>query len=282
MKIVYIAGYGRSGSTVLDIGLSRIDDVVGVGELASLVRYIGVKGRCCTCGKDYPSCSYWNSVIAGSIGFNNLKEYEKYRMKMESIYRCFLGTKARAKYKEQTTKLLNSISELSENCVIVDSSKNTYKNLLRPMALSEVQGMEVHMVHLVRPVHEVMRAAKKGTNLELATGVKKRKLNSYRAAIGWVVANLAACHSSTSCKTYIRVYNSELRSDFKGVLSKVAEKSGVSDLYHHEASEERRHMVAGNRLAAGVDKKADMLVVDPSLNAVELALAQMISKLFKW
>ena len=35
-EIIYIAGYGRSGSTILDISLGQHDDIMGMGEFTNI------------------------------------------------------------------------------------------------------------------------------------------------------------------------------------------------------------------------------------------------------
>ncbi|NNE43484.1 MAG: hypothetical protein HKN12_04695, partial [Gemmatimonadetes bacterium] len=59
-RVVYITGYGRSGSTLLDILIGQADGVTGVGELDLLHRDWGERG--CSCGKDYDDCEFWSAV----------------------------------------------------------------------------------------------------------------------------------------------------------------------------------------------------------------------------
>ena len=35
-EIIYIAGYGRSGSTILDVSLGQHDDIMGMGEFTNI------------------------------------------------------------------------------------------------------------------------------------------------------------------------------------------------------------------------------------------------------
>src|SRR5438105_3013640 len=60
-KIVYIAGYSRSGSTILDILLGNHSQVISTGELVYLFEDWNNPTRSCTCGKPYGNCSFWGS-----------------------------------------------------------------------------------------------------------------------------------------------------------------------------------------------------------------------------
>ena len=62
VRVVYIMGYGRSGSTVLDTVLGNVDGVESVGELANVARS-GWRGEePCACGRLARDCSFWSSV----------------------------------------------------------------------------------------------------------------------------------------------------------------------------------------------------------------------------
>src|SRR5689334_12852153 len=58
-KIVYIAGYSRSGSTILDIILGSHQNMFGTGELTYLVDDWLHAERLCTCGNTYTKCEFW-------------------------------------------------------------------------------------------------------------------------------------------------------------------------------------------------------------------------------
>lgn len=64
-KIIYIAGLGHSGSTILDMSLGTLPGVVGLGELKTLMddhsrarHYTSI----CSCGKKATECIVWKDV----------------------------------------------------------------------------------------------------------------------------------------------------------------------------------------------------------------------------
>ena len=62
--IIYIAGYGRSGSTVLNYKLSKYLSALSIGEIANVNReyYLDVNSKC-SCKKKYNSCKLIKSFI---------------------------------------------------------------------------------------------------------------------------------------------------------------------------------------------------------------------------
>ena len=59
-KLIYIGGYGRSGSTLLEYLLTSHPALVACGEVQRSVRKFDVKReRLCTCGQKLPVCPVW-------------------------------------------------------------------------------------------------------------------------------------------------------------------------------------------------------------------------------
>ena len=68
VSVLYIAGPGRSGSTLLDTMLGQIDGFVSVGELRNLwARGLG-DGWPCGCGAAVRDCPFWSSVLTEAFG----------------------------------------------------------------------------------------------------------------------------------------------------------------------------------------------------------------------
>ena len=63
IKIIYIAGLGRSGTTLLDRVLGQADNACSTGELKLLWRRGCVKNQLCGCGKSFNTCMFWYSVM---------------------------------------------------------------------------------------------------------------------------------------------------------------------------------------------------------------------------
>lgn len=60
--VIYIAGSGRSGSTLLERVLGELPGVVNVGELIDLFRRTAPRGERCGCGRAFADCPFWHGV----------------------------------------------------------------------------------------------------------------------------------------------------------------------------------------------------------------------------
>ena len=62
VKLLYIIGDGRSGSTLLNIALGNHPDAVAAGELCNVQRYLWRQDNWCSCGTPVHECSFWGAV----------------------------------------------------------------------------------------------------------------------------------------------------------------------------------------------------------------------------
>lgn len=84
MRLIYIAGDDRSGSTMLDMMLSGHSNITSVGEAHQLRAYANqdyefyksVHKLICMCGEKFSECSFWNGVqkeLGRNLGDLDLK-----------------------------------------------------------------------------------------------------------------------------------------------------------------------------------------------------------------
>lgn len=68
-QVVYIAGSGRSGSTLVERTLGEIPGWVNVGELIELFRKPSIASELCGCGQPFATCEFWSEV--GKLAFGS-------------------------------------------------------------------------------------------------------------------------------------------------------------------------------------------------------------------
>ena len=62
--IVYIAGYGRSGSTLLERILATHHSIEGLGETSSIFRSLSQEDAYCSCGDLVLQCPVWGPTLS--------------------------------------------------------------------------------------------------------------------------------------------------------------------------------------------------------------------------
>ena len=68
IKVLYVAGWGRSGSTVLTNILGEVDGFVSVGEVNFLWQHGLIENRLCGCGVPFRECEEWTKILDRAFG----------------------------------------------------------------------------------------------------------------------------------------------------------------------------------------------------------------------
>ena len=155
MRVMYVVGLGHSGSTILDTVLGNHPKMESFGELSELDR-AWLTGTRCACRNTAPTCPFWIAVHrewADRLGRDPAEGHHALRHTFERLHswpRLMLAQRrpgaAFQRYARSTRALFESIQELTNADVMVDSSKMPG----RAFALSIVPGIELYLIHLVR------------------------------------------------------------------------------------------------------------------------------------
>jgi hypothetical protein len=264
--IIYIAGYGRSGSTLLDIILGAHPEATSLGEVGRLWELYYSDREPCSCGLKYCDCPFWSRRDLLPLNHDTPRQMAYYRKLTRHVegWRAlpqiaFASGSADQKrtYAEVMTHLFTGIARATGKKLLVDSSKTSYGMAWRPLALHKLCGFEVRMVHLVRDVRGVMGSYVKGCNIRLRMGEDPRiPFSALRALYGWLVANLFAvvgrfflpsgCYQLFRYEDLIRCPDKELTR--MGRFLNLDLEDAIQRIQTAGAFQ-AGHFVAGNRLA---------------------------------
>lgn len=155
-KIVYLGGWGRSGSTLLCRALGEIDGWIAVGEMRSIWELGVIRNSTCGCGEPFHSCPFWKEVFERAFGgfdpglarrmiadTGRLHTWQLLfrRHRLDRMLESELDS-----YLDALERLYRAVADVSGARVIVDSSKMP----AYAYALDRLPGFDLHLVHLVR------------------------------------------------------------------------------------------------------------------------------------
>lgn len=170
-RLVYIGGYGHSGSTLLEYLLAASPAVIACGEVASVLRERGRETNAtagpksnCTCGRRPKDCPVWGPLQTAP---DALKGWTHARLSLALLERAQAGHAA----------------------ILVDSSKTPWLSVAMPFRLGRALGADFQLVHLVRDPRAVCWSAVKKAERRGARPLMA--LRCVTAAAGWSIANLA-------------------------------------------------------------------------------------------
>ena len=200
MKVLFITGAGRSGSTILSTLLGQLDGFLSVGEVAFLWFWGILEGQRCGCGAEIPECPLWKEAARP---FLNAPRQEvqslaaaTLRLKSRPAVRRMLGGK-RAQfegdvqcYASALQSVYRGLREATGCSVLIDSSKDApfgYAAALLP-------GTDLYVVHLVRDprafVHSWQRKKLKSPS-DPSRGYMTR-ISPRHSIVGWNLKNALA------------------------------------------------------------------------------------------
>jgi len=259
-KIIYIAGYSRSGSTILDIMLSSHPDIFGTGELGYLFNDWSEGIRTCTCEQTYDACPFWKDLTM-PIGID-FKEAQQIIRQVESRknFKLLINDKIPSgrieKYKTIQTTLYNYIFETSAKKIIIDSSKSARYVAGRFYALHKHTDFDMYVIHIVKNGLSIVESyVSKGRNWALEGYVKNDRFPAARSALGWLLANKIACRLGKKLPEtkYLQIRYEDLADNPRKIFNQIGEfinedLSEVINSIHAGHSFKAKHNVGGNRL----------------------------------
>lgn len=281
-KIVYIAGYSRSGSTILDIILGSHESMFSTGELAYLFDDWLLVERTCTCGKTYSNCSFWkNFKLPEEITFNEAKSIIRQiedRSSLSMLINNKFPTHVIRKYSLIQTALYNYIFNTAQKKIIVDSSKTSKHMAGRFYALHKYTDFDVYVIHLAKNGLSVVESyVKKGRNWALEGYAKNDRFAAARSSLGWYLANSIAGRLGMKMpqKHFKQIKYEDFVAEPENVLQTIEnflniDLSAITTMVKNKAPFYAKHNVGGNRLRLEreirLHKSADAKKIDLSVS----------------
>lgn len=153
VKVLYVAGVGRSGSTVLECLLNLAPGYAACGEVTFLWER-GLRGRHrCGCGETIPACAVWGPVVAEIPADQQEEAWTLHRRlaRFRSLPAHLLGggvrrREALARYRTILSRVYRARARATGATVLVDTS--TYPAF--GAVLAGAPGLDVRLLQLVR------------------------------------------------------------------------------------------------------------------------------------
>jgi len=158
-EVVYIAGSGRSGSTLVERTLGALPGWVNVGELIQLFRDPTLVEERCGCGESFSTCPLWSEVGRRAYGswppdvlkrLGHLQGRVSRQRHLPRLLALRSGSRSKLaglchEYAEHYLRIARAVTEVSGARVLVDASKWPGQAL----ALAR-GGVPVRLVHQIR------------------------------------------------------------------------------------------------------------------------------------
>lgn len=187
--LAYIAGSGRSGSTILDMMLGAHSNAFSTGQLAELRAFVDT-GDHCTCGEPVATCAFWSDVLRSSTNLPGLNASNRFSKILLTAHASARGlTRTEAAEAAASWRVLDTVAATSGARIVIDSSKA----LLRLARLDRSRELRrLRVIHLVREPRGYVTSLSFSTRVEDADGTVgyTRVQRQPAAVVDWLANNL--------------------------------------------------------------------------------------------
>ena len=274
--ILYIAGYGRSGSTILDKFLGAHPEIVSGGEMFRAPEIFTDDAALCTCGATFRDCAVWRGyradVMRVAAEFGGMSELRRALAGVEG--RAGLGHAAPNHWQTWQALAGRGVAAIAAAKpaakFVVDSSKTARGAAARPLCLSRA-GHDLRVILLSRRISGVLASVRKGRNRDIEAGRPGGRLRALPgAALGWILAEAAnqrIRRDLPEAASFALSYEA-LIADPEAEITALAQWLGLDPapiLAAMTTGAEPGHLIGGNRnrfaaatLARGAPVRADL------------------------
>lgn len=157
-KVLYLGGFGRSGSTLVERVLGQLPGFCSAGEVVFIWQRALTENQLCGCGEHFRDCHFWQRVGKAAFdGWDKIDPAEMIALARNvdrNRYIPFMmqprlrpgAAKDLERYAGVMSKLYQGIAEVSGARVVIDASKHASTAFL----LRQVPDISPRFVHLVR------------------------------------------------------------------------------------------------------------------------------------
>jgi hypothetical protein len=261
LRVVYLAGSGHTGSTLLALFLDAHPGIVSVGE-TSFKRDIqrrGLSRLACSCGVSVKECDFWRNVFervtSGGFELSALEWSNDFRYKNPIAHRLLTRYSARplrqtlqrslgavlpgyrarlARVRSVNVEFIRTVLDVAGADVFFDTSKRAFRlhNLL------QTPELDVKVVKLVRDVRGyVSSAVKRGHSLSDAARTWRRDQENIESITGGLPKD----------RVMLLRYEDVCR-DPRTWLARTHDFCGVAPVEPPEFVVSREHHVLGNSM----------------------------------
>jgi hypothetical protein len=264
MKVLYIVGVGRSGSTLLERILGAVPGSVNAGELNAIFSRVATQDQRCGCGEPFSECVFWQSVGDRAYGGWDAVTARMSDLQPRVVRQRFVPALATgwaaatyrrelAEYLDTYHRLYRAIAAVSGAEVVVDASKST----AQLFALRRIEGLDLRVVNLVRDSRGVAHSWSKAgiRKPQSRQGEAMGTYAPHRLAVLWAALQLESAALGAAVPHSARVRYEDLVADPRPTLERAMGEVGLplpegalAHVGEHSVTLSPSHGIAGSRM----------------------------------
>ncbi len=195
MKVLYVLGRGRSGSTVFGNVLGELDGFFCGGEIRFLWDPVVVRSSRCGCGSIVFECAVWSQVLARlrDVDLDEVVTWQHAIVKEHNTVKLLRHRRGRSwhaleSYASVMRRLYDALAAVTGARVVVDTSKRpSYAAFL-----GTLDQFDPFYVHLVREPHASAYSWRNRKYTSARGDGEVRRRSAFDATVRWDLLNLGS------------------------------------------------------------------------------------------
>jgi uncharacterized protein YsxB (DUF464 family) len=257
IKLLYIAGTGRNGSTLLERILNEIPGVFAAGEFGRSARYN--RNKICLCGEKLTVCQVWQAItheIDSQLDEEKFLQLDRKYVSQKGIERLKLLTRPKeSQLSDDFKQYLNSLAikyqaihKHKSGQIITDSTIDA----LYGYYLSLIPSIDLYILHLIRDPRGVSYSWQQ---LKFASPSAKKpwtpQFPPSKSALNWLKRNIFIETKLARSKKYLRIHYEDLIENPTAVVTKIASMlnlklENIDFIKENRISLGESHLIGGN------------------------------------
>ncbi|MCW2548935.1 MAG: hypothetical protein JWN96_3395 [Mycobacterium sp.] len=197
--VLFIGGFGRSGSTLIERAIGELSDACAVGELVHLWERGLQNNELCGCGLPFHECPFWSAVgrrafggwetfdVAEALRLKHAVDRNRFFPRLLFPWQYGLFRRELRAYVGLYDAIYQAVAEESGAALVIDSSKHASLAI----CLRRASRHRIRVAHVVRDSPAVVYSwSKVVTRPEASGGEEMARYSPPRAAMWWNVYNL--------------------------------------------------------------------------------------------
>jgi hypothetical protein len=234
-KVIYVAGWGRSGSTLVGSLIGQIEGFFHAGEVRGLWRALARPGWKCGCGEAVSSCPFWMAVLQDAhLDESTTPEVMlgilRKSLRTRHLPGLWLGSQWGRQpfppYGDALARIYRAVAARAGATVVVDTSKFPTDAYVAAAAA----GVDLYVLHLVRDPRAVAHSWSREKPHASGRGFGTMyQIAPFRSSTMWTAINasiLTFVRPSLKSGRYIRIRYEDLVADPARQLGTALEQFG--------------------------------------------------------
>lgn len=261
VRVLFLGGLGRSGTTLLERILGELPGVCPLGEVVHLWRRDVLDDERCGCGDRFWQCDFWRQVGAEAFGGWNARRAHRVLALRDAVERTrylpelaaprlrVVRARLVAEYTAEYRRIYQAAAAVSGASLVIDSSKHASL----AFCLRWCADIDLRVVHVVRDPRGVAYSWTRQRDRPESDGEAMTRYPPARSALLWNALNAAFGMLEHLGTPVHRLHYEQFLADPAGAIADIRRFAGLPPdpatpgfLNEGRATLGRCHSAAGN------------------------------------